>query len=130
MIFVDTNYFLRYLLRDIHEQNLLVEKIFLEAFENNVRVISSTVVFFEIQFVLKKYYKKSKDEVIVLLMQILKLTFIEFEDRQILKASLVLFEKTNLDLEDCYNIFYAKEAGVKSGSFKTFDKKLEKEFNK
>lgn len=130
MIFVDTNYFLRYLLRDIHEQNLIVENIFLEAFENNTRVISSTVVFFEIQFVLKKYYKKSKGEVIALLMQILKLTFIEFEERQILKESLVLFDKTNLDLEDCYNIYYAKEAGVKSGSFKTFDKKLEKEFDR
>jgi predicted nucleic-acid-binding protein len=130
MIFVDTNYIFRYLLRDVNEQNLLVEKIFIEAFENNVRVISSTVVFFEIQFVLKKYYKKNKQEVIAFLMQILTLTFIGFEDRQILKESIVLFEKTNLDLEDCYNIYYAKSRGVTSGSFKTFDKKLEKEFNK
>lgn len=125
-MFIDTNYFLRYLFQDIKEQNLLVEKIFSDAIEEKLKLITSTVVFFEVYWVLNKYYKKNKTEAVSLLRQLLKLSFIELKEQDILVSCLFLFEKSNLDLEDCYNLFYAKDAGVKE--FKTFDKKLEKEF--
>jgi predicted nucleic-acid-binding protein len=58
----------------------------------------------------------------------LELRFIELKERDILVHALTLFERTNLDLEDCYNLFYAKTHRV--NEFKTFDKKLAKEFSK
>lgn len=130
MIFIDTNCFLRFLLKDIDNQYLEIETLFLSVSEGKSALITSTIVFFEIYWVLRSYYEKSKSEITQVLMQILNLNFIELKEREILFNALALFKKTSLDLEDCYNIYYAKYQGVKSGSFKTFDKKLEKEFNK
>ena len=128
MMFVDTNYFLRFLLKDINDQYLEVKKLFLSASEGKATLMASTIVFFEIYWVLNSYYEKSKNDIIDVLKKILSLNFIELTERQILLDSLSLFEKTKLDLEDCYNIYFAKHNGIKS--FKTFDKKLEKEFKK
>lgn len=128
MIFVDTNYFLRFLLNDILEQHKQVKNLFLSGSEGKVDLVTSTIVFFEIYWVISSYYEKEKTEIVGVLKKILRLTFIKLEEREILLNSLILFEKTNLDLEDCYNLYYAKFQKV--DSFKTFDKKLEREFSK
>lgn len=128
MIFIDTNYFLRFLLKDINNQHLTAKALFLSASEGKTTLITSTIVFFEIYWVLSSYYGRNKVEVANVLEKVLSLNFIELEEREILFESLSLFKKTNLDLEDCYNIYYAKERGAKS--FKTFDKKLMRKFSK
>ncbi len=128
MIFVDTNYFLRFLLNDISEQHEKAKDLFLSGSEGKVDLVTSTIVFFEIYWVLSSYYAKEKPEIVKVLEKILKLTFIELKERELLLNSLKLFEKTNFDLEDCFNLYYAKLQ--KADSFKTFDKKLEKEFPK
>ncbi len=126
MIFVDTNYFIRFLLNDISEQHNLVKKLFTRASEKKVSLISSTIVFFEIYWVLSSYYGKEKSEIVAVLQKILRLTFIELPEREILLSSLILFKEVNLDLEDCYNLFFAKSQKV--DTFGTFDKKLGKIF--
>lgn len=130
MHFVDTNYFLRFLLDDISEQHKEAKELFISASEGKIELITSTIVFFEIYWVLSSYYEKDKYEAADALQKILGLNFIDLRERQILFNSLSLFKKTNLDLEDCYNFYYAKSRDVKKNEFKTFDKKLEKEFNK
>lgn len=130
MIFVDTNYFLRFLLNDVNEQHIEAKNLFITASEGKVELITSTIVFFEIYWVLSSFYEKDKYEIAEALQKILSLNFIELRERQILFNSVSQFQKTNFDLEDCFNFCYAKSRGVRSGSFKTFDKKLEKEFNK
>lgn len=129
-MFIDTNYFFRFLFKDIDKQYLEAEALFLSASEGKASLITSTIVFFELYWVLKSHYEKSKSEIIQVLLKILSFNFIKLEEREILFNALSLFQKTSLDLEDCYNIFYAKSQGVKTGNFRTFDKKLEKEFNK
>lgn len=126
-MFIDTNYFLRFLLNDINFQHKEVKNLFMEASEGKVELVTSTIVFFEIYWVLFSFYKKSKEELVEALQKILKLTFIELPEREILLNSLTLFNTSSLDLEDCYNLYFAKSQKVKS--FKTFDKKLEKEFS-
>ena len=128
MIFVDTNYFLRFLLNDISEQHNLVKKLFIKASVGKENLSTSTIVFFEIYWVLSSLYKKEKSEIVEVLQKILKLTFIKLQERKILLDSLILFKQTNLDLEDCYNLHFAKSQ--KMDIFGTFDKKLEKEFTK
>jgi predicted nucleic acid-binding protein len=130
MIFIDTNYFLRFLLNDITEQHIKAKDLFIAGSEGKVELITSTIVFFEIYWVLSSYYEKNKYEITEALQKILSLNFIDLKERQLLINSLTLFQKMNLELEDCYNFYYAKSRGVKSGLFKTFDRKLEKEFNK
>lgn len=128
MMFIDTNYFLRFLLNDINHQHLEAKNLFLSASEGKTALITSTIVFFEIYWVLSSYYGRNKTEAANVLEKVLSLNFIELEEREMLFKSLSLFKKTNLDLEDCYNVSYAKSKGIRS--FKTFDKKLDKEFSK
>jgi len=128
MNFIDTNYFLRFLLNDISEQHNIVKDLFLSASEGKVKLITSTIVFFEIYWVLSSYYGKERKEIVSVLEKILRLTFIELNERELLQKSIVIFEETSLDLEDCYNLSFAKSQKVEI--FGTFDKKLEKEYIK
>lgn len=127
MIFVDTNYFLRFLLKDnAGKQKKEAENLFLSGAEGKVKLVTSIIVFFEIYWVLYSFYKKNKQELINILEKILKMEFIVLQERDLLKQMLRVFKKTNIDLEDAFNLVYARKIGV--GEFKTFDKKLSKEF--
>lgn len=123
MIFVDTNYFLRFILKDNNTQHLQAKKLFLAAAKEKVELVSSTVVFFEIHFVLKSFYGKDKLFLIEILSRILNLNVI-FPEKHLLQTSLRLYGYSNLGLEDCYNIIFARIWGVKD--FRTFDAKLDK----
>lgn len=126
MIFVDTNYFLRFLLKDDDNQYLVAKKLFLEAASGKVKLISSTIVFFEIYWVLSPYYQKNKAELVRTMKKLLELTFINLDERAILEKSLYLFEDINLSFEDCYNLIYPKERKV--SKLATFDRKLNRQF--
>lgn len=126
MIFVDTNYFLRFLLNDINQQHLQAKQLFLQASEGKVKLISSTIVFFEVYWVLSSFYKRDGTEISRILQSLLDLRFIGWRERQILQNSVSRFSKTTFDLEDCYNIAFARSRVVKE--FRTFDAKLTKEF--
>ncbi|MBI2011487.1 PIN domain-containing protein [Candidatus Daviesbacteria bacterium] len=126
MTFIDTNIFLRFLLKDIESQYKEAKKLFLKAADGDVKLLSSTIVFFELRWVLGSYYRLSKDKVISILYEILLLK-VEFNEREVLAKSLDLYKSNELDLEDCYNLIFAKVKKVKT--FKTFDIKLAKQFN-
>ncbi len=127
MIFVDTNYFLRFLLKDNKSQYLQVKKLLIKAAQGKIELISSSIVFFEVHFVLKSFYKKDKSFLIGILTEILNLSVV-FPEKHLLQESIRLYGKSAVGLEDCYNIAFSKVAGVKE--FKTFDIKLGKEFEK
>lgn len=128
MIFVDTNYFLRLILSEISLQHKRAKKMFESAAAGKIKLFTSVIVFFEIYWVLTSFYKKNKKQIIQTLDDILKMDFILFEQKEILVKMLKIFKNTNFDLEDCYNLVYAKEKNAKD--FKTFDKKLGKKFAK
>ena len=127
MIFVDTNYFLRFFLQDNSPQYQEAKKLFLEGAKGKVELISSTTVFFGIHFVLKSFYGKDKQLLVEILSNALNLSVI-FPEKQLLQACLKLYEKSAVGLEDCYNIIFADMLKVKD--FKTFDIKINKEFEK
>lgn len=126
MIFVDTNYFLRFLIKD-NVQHKIAKSLFLQAARGKVELMSSIIVIFEVYWVLTSYYGKEKTQVSSILLEILNLNF-SLEEKEILRQALEYFNKSNLSLEDCYNLFYAKEEKVEG--FKTFDKRLFKAFEK
>lgn len=125
MIFVDTNYFLRFLLKDNEQQYLIARKLFIDAARRKVKLVTSLVVFFEVVWVLKSSYGKDKQSLVATLFNMLKLDF-EIQERNLILESLVIFQKTSLSLEDCYNLIFAKYED--SHQFKTFDVRLGKEF--
>lgn len=124
--FVDTNYFLRFLLKDNEAQFEEAEHLFLDGAAGKIRLISSTVVFFEIYWVLASYYRKNKTALAATLKKVLALDFINFEEKAILEDSLAFYLRFNIDLEDSYNLVTARKR--KARSLKTFDRKLLKAF--
>lgn len=126
MIFVDTNFFLRFLLKDIAHQYNEAEALFIQAADGEINLVTSTVVIFEIERVLGDFYGLEKTEIIPLLETILQLK-INLSEVETIQQAIDLYKTTNLDLEDCYNLFYAKQLRVED--FKTFDEKLKKKFH-
>ncbi len=126
--FIDTNYFIRLLLKDNKNQFKEVYYLFQKAIKREIKILTSTIVFFEIYWVLSSFYKKNKKKIIFFLKKILQMDFLEIENRELLQQSLILFEKTSFDLEDCFNIAFFKEKEI--DGFLTFDKKINSFLNK
>ena len=83
-IFVDTNFFLRFLLKDVQKQHLKTKKLLLEGAKGKVALFTSLVVVFELYWVLTSFYRKNRKKVIKTILEILKLEFIELEERETL----------------------------------------------
>lgn len=126
MVFVDTNYFLRFLLKDNAVQSDQAIKLFQKASENKVKLGTSVIVFFEIYWVLKSFYKKDNLYISNVLQQLLKLDFINYENHEILHSAVNNIDFYNYDLEDAYNCLYAQS--LKFKTFKTFDQKLKNKY--
>lgn len=110
------------MLNDNAGQHSEAKKLLNLGAQGKVKLFSSTIVFFEIYWVLHSFYGKNKKELCNLLQNILRLEYITLTERNILYNAVSVFKDNNLSLEDCYNLCYAKDNKAKE--FKTFDKKL------
>ena len=128
MIFIDTNFFLRFFLKDIKSQYLEAKDIFTGGAKKEYELATSLIVIFEVFWVLNSYYNYSREQVSKTIKAILGMNFININERLSLAEALNLYDITNLSLGDCYNLVFARKQDIKT--FKTFDKKLEKEFEK
>ena len=122
MIFVDTNYFLAWLLEERDQQHRQALELFQGAAAGKKKLTSSVIVFFEIYWVLKSFYGKNKQEIMPVLNNLLKLSFIKWESRDLLIEAVATFSHTNLDLEDSYNLAFIRKKKIKT--VKTFDKQF------
>lgn len=126
--YLDTNFFLRFILADNPTQLTQVKELFNKTGRHNQKLESSTVVFFEINWVLKSFYQQPKSVIITTLEDILKIETVNFQEKNILNQTLVFYTQLNLDLEDCYHLAYCFEKEIKQ--IATFDKKLKDSFAK
>lgn len=126
MIFVDTNYFLRLLLRDVEKQHQKAKRLFQEAAVGKIKLFTSVIVFFEIYWVLASFYRKRKSKIAQVLRDLLKMDFVKLEEKSLLEKAVKTFNQTNLDLEDSFNLVYAHR--MKAKDFKSFDKRLRDKF--
>ena len=126
MIFVDTNYFLRFSVRDVEEQYKIVEELFKKASEGKQRLVSTTLVLFEISWVLLSQYNIDKAKLVSILNGILEMSFVCFSERQMLLDAIKLYGKSSLSLEDCYYLEFCREKKITK--IASFDNKLLKAF--
>lgn len=126
-LFVDTNYFLRFLLGDEDTQSEQAKVLLLRGAKGDTELITSSLVFFELCWVFESFYGKSKVEIVSLLDDILLMKFIDIDKREILTSAINLFKRVNLEIEDCYYLIFAKKSGV--DRMATFDKKMVKIYN-
>ncbi|OJI06421.1 hypothetical protein BK004_03715 [bacterium CG10_46_32] len=124
MTFVDTNYFLRFLLEDVDAEHHVARELFREGASGSRALFTSTIVMFEIYWVLASFYRTEKRQLIGVLGDVLNMEFIQLEDRGLLRGALALFSAESIEFEDAYNTMYARANGATE--FATFDKNLKK----
>lgn len=127
-VFVDTNYFLRYLVGDNLEQFNQVKQLLEDGLAGKAELLTNNVVIFEIYWVLNSFYKEQKQSCIELIDKILQLEFVELEEREILLKAVEIYSETSLEFEDCYHIAHSLHRSVKT--IAAFDQRLVKEFKR
>ena len=128
MVFVDTNYFLRFLLDDVDAQHQEAKRLFVDAAQGRIKLFTSVVVFFEIYWVLHSVYGKQKDELKEVLESVLQMRWVKFQHGELLKEAVTRLSELNYDLEDAFNLVYAQGKGAEE--FKTFDVKVGRKFTR
>jgi predicted nucleic acid-binding protein len=126
MIFVDTNYFLRFLINDGTDHHQEASKLIARASEGKIIITTDIVVIFEIYWVLGKVYHLDRPQIKKLLLSVCNLDFLVLSERQVLLETVRNFDQFNYDLEDAYH-FYNCQA-QKITKIATFDKKLINKF--
>ncbi len=127
MIFIDTNYFLRFLINDGTNQFKEVKNLISRASEGEIVVTTDLIVIFEIYWVLGKIYKFSNLQVKKALLSVCNFNFLILPEKQVILDAIHNLEQFNYDLEDAYHFFNCK--ANKINSIATFDKKLKKKFD-
>lgn len=100
-VFLDTNIFLRFYLRDVPEQFEECQILFQVIQQGLITPYTSSVVLLEINYVMRQTYKVPKQLVlnqIVKLKKLRNLTLIEKTDSQ---SAIRIYEKLNIKLGDC-----------------------------
>lgn len=97
---LDTNVILRFLIGDNEEHLKLSTKIFEQIEQGSLKVEILSSVLMEVFFVLIKFYKISKSEVISDLKTILSLEGVVNKDKIILFETLNIIENRNIDFVD------------------------------
>ena len=98
---IDTNVILRYLLGD-HQRFSPRAKIFMQDVATGIRKAEiPSVVIVECIYVLQKYYKIAKNEIVDALNRILNFKGIVNRDRSEILSALIKFGETNIDIVDC-----------------------------
>ncbi len=119
IVAIDANIVIRYLLKDNEELFNISEKFFNEVFNDEKVCYIFQVVLAEIIYVLTKFYKIDKIEVIKVLEEFLGHKNIKIQDKEIIFKSLQIFKMKNLDFVDSLLCAYNQNMKIFS-----FDKKL------
>jgi predicted nucleic-acid-binding protein len=120
-VVIDTNFVLRYLLRDNPQQFIQVQALF----ESSQLVHVADIVIFECVYTIgSQLYQKSRQQIVTSL-KILLLQPTINSNQQVLLPTLDLYLSSGLDFADCYLIYTAISLGQ---PLKTFDKKMLKTY--
>ncbi len=122
-IILDTNCFLRFLLNDIPVQADKVEALLTQAEKNKIEIFVPQIVVFELHFVLEKYYKFSKNEVVGMLKTLLVAPYLSIEAKEIFLTAITLYGSAHTSLVDC---FLVAQSQNNEAELFTFDQKLKR----
>ena len=120
-IFVDTNVFLRFFVRDIESFYHKAKELFEKAEGGQVKLETSDIVIAEIVWVLESYYGFSKPEIKEVIETILETKNLKVANHSRVKDAVDLYSSGKIDFIDAYNIAYIKAKDFKKVA--TFDVK-------
>jgi len=120
---IDANVIIRYLTQDDEKLFIKAKEIFDKIISNKIQVIIYDLIIMETFFVLTKFYKLNKEEVIDTLIEIMLLPGIVNLDKKIIIDTLNMIKTNNIDFVDALLCNKSKQFDYKLISF---DKKLNK----
>lgn len=123
-VFVDTNVFLRFLARDQEKQYQACRKLFKQAQENKINLITSSLVIFELIWTLVSHYQESKNQIVEKILSLLELSNLKVENREIFFESLLLWQEKNIDFNDAFNFTWAQKKKIRKMESAALDHKL------
>ena len=118
-IFVDTNVFLRFFVRDSESFYQKAKELFEKAENGEVKLETSDLVVAEIVWVLESYYDFSRAEIKEVIDTILETRNIRVANHARVKEAIILYALGKVDFIDGYNISLIKTKGYKKVA--TFD---------
>lgn len=118
---VDTNFILRFLLKDNVKQARQARDFLHKAKQKTITIYVPLLAFVEVVFILTKLYKFSRVEVSEKLTYLAELPYLDIEKRELLIKALSRLGDLNVSFVDLLFYFEAKATGRQ---LFTFDKKL------
>ena len=100
-IFIDTNVFLRFLLKDDHNSYEEVVKLFELVEEGKIKPYASNIVILEIIYVLVKTLKISRTEVLRDIQDLFSMRGLTLVEKTNTKEALKIYKQTGVKYADC-----------------------------
>jgi predicted nucleic acid-binding protein len=112
--FLDTNIFLCYLTRDDALKHQACLRLFQQAEQNQVSLVTSEAVIAEVVYVLSspKHYQLPRPRIQIALARLLILSGLKMPYRQACLRALDLYAKHNLDFEDCLSLAHMEQQNL------------------
>jgi predicted nucleic-acid-binding protein len=107
-VFVDTNVFLRFFVKDAAALYEKARALFEKAEEGKIKLETSELVIAEIVWVLESYYAFSRKEVTEVLTTLLASRNLKIAGHARISEAVQLYASGNMDFIDAYNIAYIK----------------------
>ncbi len=121
LVFVDTNVFLRFFVKDVEPFYQKARELFEKAENGIVTLETNDMVIAEIVWVLESYYGFTKAEIKEVIDTILETKNIKVVNHSRLKEAVNTYASGKMDFIDAYNIAYIRTKGYRKVA--TFDVK-------
>jgi predicted nucleic-acid-binding protein len=121
---IDTNVFLRFLTTDKEKMPKSLLTFFSKLENGETKVLCLDLVFFQVIFVLKSFYKVEKEEIINKMLNLLSFDGLYMKDKRVIERTLEMWRNHPGDIIDCYIAANMEKSGEKE--IVSYDKKIEK----
>ena len=122
----DTNFYLRFILQDIKDQANITEKYLELAKSGEINIIFLDEVILEMEFVLRSFYSIKRADIVQSLNALIKLNYVDIENRTLWAETLETYRKKKLSLLDIVLFYKAKEINSDVLSFDEDFKRLKR----
>lgn len=123
---VDTNVFLRFLLKDHKKYYQTAKDYFTKAKKGKIKLVLIPEVVLEIDYVLRGVYSLSRKESAEILTKLVKSPDLEVKQREILIEAVENYKRLNADLADFFIFEKAQQENAQVLSFDQDLKKIQK----
>lgn len=103
MKFVDANIILRYLTKDDAQKEKKCAELFERTSMGKEILYTSSLVIAEVVWVLERFYKLNRSQVVVYTEKILNTPFLECDEKDALFIAIGLYDLKKIDFIDAYN---------------------------